>query len=81
MNESLIISKEDWKDWKSNKVTRLFYSACDERIDEAKETLANTAGQDQILDNFYRGFVYAYREMKEFRFEEADEIEEGDLIQ
>ena len=75
------LTKEDWKDWKANTVTRLFYEACAERVDEAKETLANTAGQDQLLDNFYRGFIYAYREMFEFRFEEPDDVEEGVRIQ
>ncbi len=74
------LSKEDWKTWKQDPVTRLFYSAVDERIDDAKETLANTAGNDPLQDSFYRGFIFAYREMLEFKFEEVDETE-GDRIQ
>lgn len=74
------LSKEDWKTWKQYPVTRLFYSAVNERIDDAKETLANTAGNDPLQDSFYRGFIFAYREMLEFKFEEADETE-GDSIQ
>jgi hypothetical protein len=74
------LSKEDWKTWKQDPVTRLFYSAVDERIEDAKETLANTAGNDPLQDSFYRGFIFAYREMLEFKFEEVDEAE-GDHIQ
>lgn len=81
MTENLIISRDEWKDWKVNKVTKLFYAACQERVEEAKDTLSNTAGQDTLLDNFYRGFIYAYREMMEFRFEEPDELQEGEMLQ
>lgn len=81
MQSDSVITREDWKDWKSNKVTRLFFEACGERVEEAKETLANTAGSDQLMDNFYRGFIYAYREMFEFRFEEPDDIPEGETLQ
>lgn len=67
------LTKDDWKNWKQEPVTRLFYSAVDERIEDAKETLANVAGQDQLQDSFYRGFIFAYREMLEFKFEEDDD--------
>lgn len=63
----------EWKDWKANPVTKLFYDACLERIEDSKELLANSAGIDPGQDSFYRGFIYAYREMLEFRFEESEE--------
>lgn len=75
------LTKEDWKNWKQDPITRLFYSAVNERIEEVKEVLSNTAGQDQLQDNFYRGFIYAYREMLEFKFEEVDDDEEGVSLQ
>jgi hypothetical protein len=75
-----VMTKEDWKNWKQDAVTRLFYSAVDERIEDAKETLANVAGQDPLQDSFYRGFIFAYREMLEFKFEELDD-EEGVTLQ
>lgn len=80
MTKASTVTKEDWKTWKQDPVTRLFYDAVAERIEDAKETLANTAGNDPLQDSFYRGFIYAYREMVEFRFEEAAE-EEGVLVQ
>ena len=79
MSKPSSVTTEDWKTWKQDPVTRMFYEAVAERIEEAKETLANTAGNDPLQDSFYRGFIYAYREMLEFRFEESEET--GELIQ
>lgn len=60
----------DWKDWKENPVTKAFYAACQIRIEEAKDILGESAGLDSINDNFYRGFIRAYNEAIDFRFEE-----------
>lgn len=65
-----MISYSNWLDWKAHPVTKLFYDACLERQGEAIELMANTAGLDMQQDNFHRGFVYAYREIMEFRVEE-----------
>lgn len=70
----------DWLEWKANPITKLFYEACDERVEDAKEIVINAAGIDQLQDSFYRGFVYAYREMKEFRMDE-DTFSEEDTLQ
>jgi DNA-binding SARP family transcriptional activator len=67
-----MITKEAFNQWKSDVVTKLFYSACEERVEEAKEILANQAGMDPIRDSFYRGFIYAYREMQSFDIGEED---------
>ena len=68
------MTRQDWLDWKSQPVSRMFYEAVDERIEEAKEVLANTAGHDPLQDSFYRGFVYAYREMIAFEVEDEEEV-------
>lgn len=60
----------DWLEWKINPVTKAFYEACDERINDAKDILAQSAGIDGVQDSMYRGFILAYNEMKEFRVEE-----------
>ena len=67
------ISKEEWTDWKANSVTRAFFQAADYRVDDAKEILGASAGLDSDSDNFYRGFIRAYSEMKEFRIEDLDD--------
>lgn len=65
-----MISKEEWIDWKANPVTKAFLLACVDRIEEAKEVLSYKAGQDLIEDNYFRGFIQAYREMLEFKIED-----------
>jgi hypothetical protein len=68
-----MLTKEEWLDWKANPVTSAFYEACITRVEEATEILVATAGQDPVLDNFYRGFIQAYREIQEFKIEDLDE--------
>lgn len=65
-----MITKEEFVDWKSNLVTKAFFQAAEERVEDAKELLAGQAGLDSIYDSFLRGFIKAYREMTEFRIEE-----------
>jgi len=67
-----VISKSEWTDWKADTVTRAFYAAAEERVEDAKEILAASAGQDSDQDNFMRGFISAYREMTDFRIEDLD---------
>jgi hypothetical protein len=67
------MTKEDWLVWKSDPITKMFYEACEERIEDAKELLVNSAGLEPTQDNFYRGFVYAYREMQDFRVEDEEQ--------
>lgn len=70
-----VITKQDFQDWKLNDVTRAFYHACNQRIEDCKDILAGSAGMDSDTDNFYRGFIAAYTELQDFRvdFEESDE--------
>ncbi len=70
------ISKSEWVDWSTNNITRAFYAACDQRVADAKEILATSAGIDGINDNFYRGFIAAYTEMKDFRVEDVIDDED-----
>jgi len=68
-----IITKSEWLDWKSNPVTRAFYAACKERVEDSKDILATSAGMDSDNDNFMRGFISAYNEMNEFRIEDLSD--------
>lgn len=69
-----MISLSDYENWKTDPVTRAFFEACQDRIEDAKELLAYSAGQDPVQDNFNRGFIAAYEEIKQFRvdFEEVN---------
>ena len=67
------ISKEEWLDWKQNNITRAFYQACSFRVEDAKDILGASAGLDSDTDNFYRGFIAAYQEMREFKVEDVED--------
>lgn len=69
------ITKGDYDLWKVEPLTKAWFEACNQRIEEAKEQLAGSAGTDSDMDNFLRGFIHAYREMLDFR---VDDIEEDD---
>lgn len=60
------MNRVEWLDWKTQSVTKAFYEACNERIEDAKELLALSAGIDPDQDNMIRGIIKAYREMIEF---------------
>lgn len=65
-----IITKSEWQDWKQNNVTRAFLAAVDMRVEDAKDILSVSAGQEPDQDNYFRGFIAAYREMLEFRVDD-----------
>jgi hypothetical protein len=67
------ITKQDFLDWKQDRITKEFFSAILERIEDGKDILATQAGLDPITDNFYRGFIYAYKEALEFRVDSEEE--------
>ena len=68
----MTISESDFLNWKSDPVTQAFFQACEERVEDAKEMLATSAGMDSVNDSVYRGFILAYREMQDFRIENND---------
>lgn len=65
-----MISKSEFTDWLDNIVTKAYFEAANIRIQDAKDVLATSAGLDQDQDNFFRGFIAAYEEMKQFRVED-----------
>lgn len=66
-----MINQSDFNEWKTQPVTRAFFLAAQERIDECKDILSYSAGTDQAQDRLLVGLITAYREMQDFRVEEA----------
>lgn len=66
-----MINQSDFNEWKVQPVTRAFFLAAQERIDECKDLLSYSAGTDQAQDRLLVGLITAYREMQEFRVEDA----------
>lgn len=70
-----VITASDFLDWKSNPVTKAFMEACNERIEDAKAELAESAGINSIQDNLIRGMIRAYYEIQDFRMDELEGAE------
>jgi hypothetical protein len=70
-----VISQNDFINWKSDPVTKAFFQAAHERIEDAKDVLSVQAGINAEQDNYLRGMVQAYREIQDFRI---DDIQETD---
>lgn len=71
-----VISKSDFDNWRLDPVTKAFFQAAQERIEEAKDVLSVEAGLNPIQDNTLRGLIQAYREIQDFRVEDIEEVQE-----
>ena len=71
-----VISKSDFDNWKADPVTKAFFQAAQERVEEAKDVLSVEAGLNPVQDNTLRGLIKAYREMQDFSVEYIEEIED-----
>lgn len=54
-----VISKTDWDLWKSDPVTKAFFSTIFERREDIKEELANLGGKDSYADAIQVGYMKA----------------------
>jgi hypothetical protein len=68
-----VISPSEFEEWQNHFITKEFYEAVINRIDDAKDILSESAGMDSDQDNFYRGFIHAYREVLSFRVDSPTE--------
>ena len=66
------LSQSDFNDWRSNAVTKAFFEAARDRIEEAKDLLSYSAGNDSLADRQLVGLIQAYRELQEFRLEDTE---------
>jgi len=67
-----MISKTDFRDWKSNPVTKQVYATIGIRIQGLQEELGYTAGQDVRQDGMKVGAIQAYRDFLEMTHDEGD---------
>ena len=67
------LRRADFDNWRQDSVTKAFYLAMIDRVEEAKEVLSNQAGFNAVEDSYYRGFIRAYREALEFRIDDLTE--------
>ena len=71
------VSQSDYIEWRSNPVTKAFYAAIVDYIEQVKENLSVTAGFDSNEDNFKRGTIAAMRDVIQFRIDDLQEAADG----
>lgn len=71
----MMISVQDFVNWKQDPVTKAFFEAANQRIEDAKDLLASSAGIDSTTDRFLVGMIQAYRELQEFRIDDLGGVE------
>lgn len=64
------VTKEEFLDWKTNPVTQEVFRVIEERVTDAKDILASTAGDDPVADRYLVGMIRAFNELKEITFED-----------
>lgn len=68
-----MVSKTDFDIWKTDPVTKAYFSTIQFRIDEAKEILSYSAGSDPLNDKYLVGMLQAFREMLEVKVAEEED--------
>lgn len=70
-----ILTRSDYEIWKADPVTKAFFQAAQERVEDAKDVLSIEAGINSAQDNLMRGLIQAYREMQDFRVDDLEGVE------
>ena len=70
------LTRSDFDNWSQDSVTKAFKLAIAEQIQQAKETLAQSAGLIPNEDNFLRGYIRAMFDVLEFRIDDLQEAGE-----
>lgn len=65
------VTKDSFRDWISNPVTKAVFATLADKIGEAKEHLGNTAGVDPSHDRFMVGIIQAYMTVLGIDFDEV----------
>jgi hypothetical protein len=65
------VTKDSFRDWKSNPVTKAVFTELHNRINQSLEQLGGTAGQDPLNDRYISGAIAAYRDLLNIEFGEV----------
>lgn len=65
------VTKESFRDWKSNPVTKAVLNEICRRIFDAREHLGANAGIDPLLDRYQVGAIAAYGDLLNIEFDEV----------
>ena len=68
-----MLTATDFYNWKQDPMTKAFFEACEKRVQDAVYNLVSSAGMDSNNDNYTRGFIAAYNEITQVKFDEVVE--------
>jgi hypothetical protein len=69
----MVITKDEFLQWKSSPITNEVFGIIKERVLEAKDVLAKQAGLDSREDGFYCGMIHALTEILDISFEDGEQ--------
>ncbi len=64
------VSKDEFAQWKDSPVTREVFEIVRNRIEDAKEILAISAGNEPLDDRLLVGMIKAFNEVLDISYEE-----------
>lgn len=64
------VTKEEFLQWKENPVTKSVFEVIDNRVEDAKDILAVSAGEDSRTDAMLVGMIRAFNELKEIGYDD-----------
>jgi hypothetical protein len=67
------VTKDSFRDWKANPVTKAVFNALLDKVGESKDRLGNTAGLDPLQDRYISGAIAAYMDLLKIDFEEVSD--------
>lgn len=67
------VTKDSFRDWKANPVTKAVMVEIKSRIQTIQEDLGISAGQDPLNDRFKVGAVGAYNDLLNIAFDEVSD--------
>ncbi len=67
-----MINAEDVQVWLADPITKKFFEAIEDRIEQVKEIVIQQAGQDPTQDSFYRGYAVACNDILDTKFGDED---------
>lgn len=69
------MNKADFIDWKRHPVTQVVFSQLNQRIDDLRAMLGDSAGTNPIQDSQFVGAIQAYKDIVNIEYEGNEETQ------
>ena len=69
------MNKSDFIDWKRHPVTQVVFSQLNQRIDDLRSMLGDSAGANPVQDSQFVGAIQAYKDIVNIEYEGNEETQ------